>query len=233
MELSEKAKARLKKARNLILQIAGWLILLTMLGITRDALYRIRLMHCGPSFVGRNAVIYISNGHYLYTNVGAQVAYHFLQLLLIAGGVFTASFLTLWAIRKAGCLAVWKKKTVFLLAALFYAAIALAGSAIRYHASYRSCHAFWDRAEACKTLDDYRNMFGASILHKTVTADDQAFIKSIAWFKDGGFSPGRELHIFRHDAPSVYFLVWLENGDIVHVDWCFRASGYGNETLAP
>ena len=233
MELSEKAKARLKKARNLILQIAGWLILLTMLGITRDSLYRIRLMHCGPSFVGRNAVIYVSNGHYLYTNPCAIIFHECLLLLLIAGGVFLASFLTLWAIRKADCLAAWKKKTVFLSAALFYAAIALAGSAIWYHASYRSCHAFWDRAEACKTLDDYRNVFGASILHKTVTADDQAFIDSIAWFKDGGFSPGRELHIFRHDDPSVYFLVWLENGDIVHVDWCFRASGYGNETLAP
>ena len=231
MELSEKAKARLKKARNLILQIVGWLVLLQILGAARDHVSAIRFMQYGPSFVGRQNIFY-EDGAYFYTNVFAQIKPDFQLLLLIASGVLLASFLTLWVIRKAGCLAAWKKKSVFLLAALIYAAIALAGSAIWYHARERSYYAFWDRAEACKTLDDYRNTFGASILHKTVTADDQAFIDSIAWFKDGGFSPGRELHLFRHDDPSVYFLVWLENGEVVHVDWCYRASGYENETLA-
>ena len=232
MELSEKAKSRLKKARNLILQIVGWLVLLQILGAARDHVSAIRFMRYGPSFVGRQNIFY-EDGAYFYTNVFAQIKPDFQLLLLIAGGVLLASFPTLWLVRKAGFLAAWKKKSVFLLAALVYAALALAGSAIWHDASKRSCSAFWDRVKACKTIADYRNVFGASVLHKTVTADDQAFIDSIACFKDGGFSPGRELHIFRHDDPSVYFLVWLENGDIVHVDWCFRAPGYGNETLAP
>jgi len=233
MKLSEKTKSHLKKARNLILQIAGWLILLIMLGMACDNFYGIRLMQHGPSFVGRQAVIYECNGHYLYTNPCAMLFYALWLLLLIAGGVFLASFLTLGLSRKAGLFAKWRKKAVFLSVALIYAAIVLAGSAIWHHASDRAYAAFWKRVESCKNLADYRNMFGASVLHKTVTAADRAFIESIAWFKDGGFSPGRELHIFRCARPSVYLLVWLENGEVVQSDWCFYASGYGNETLVP
>ena len=63
-------------------------------------------------------------------------------------------------------------------------------------------------------------MFGGHFFRKTVTEKDLPYIQSLARFEKSGFAPGRELRIFRYPKPSFYLLVWLENGKIVHIDWC-------------
>ena len=226
MKLSEQRKIFLKRLAVYLLRAAGWIALLSLLATARDFLYEAQLLLYGPAgFVGRFNVIYSAEwGRFYYTNPVGMFLRHFQLLAPIAAGVAAAAFLTVAGLRRLRRLQKIAKKDLFLLSALFYAAIGYGTFAGRYFLAEKSCEAFYQRAEKCGSIADYEALCGKSVLNKVVGEGDRKFIDSLARFENSGFAPGRELQIFRNEKPAVYLLIWSGKGKILHRDWCHRSS---------
>ena len=226
LNLSDRQKTFLKKFAFFLLRAAGWIGLLSLLATVRDFLYEARLLLYGPAeFVGRFNVIFSAElGRFHYTNPVGMMLRHFQLLVPIAAGVAAAAFLTVTGLRRLRRLQKIAKKDLFLLSALFFAAVGYGMFAGRYFLAEKSCEAFYRRAEKCGSIADYEALCGKSVLNKVVGEGDRTFIDSFGRFEKSGFAPGRELHIFKNGKPAVYLLIWSEKGKILHRDWCHRSS---------
>lgn len=226
MQLPERQKTFLKKFAFFLLRAAGWIVLLSLLATARDFLYEAQLLLYGPAgFVGRfNVICSAEWGRFYYTNPVGMFLRHFQLLALIAAGVAAAAFLTVAGLRRLRRLQKIAKKDLFLLSALFFAAVGYGMFAGRYFLAEKSCEAFYQRAEKCGSIADYEALCGKSVLNKVVGEGDRKFIDAFARFEKNGFAPGRELHIFKNGKPAVYLLIWSGKGKILHRDWCHRSS---------
>lgn len=226
MQLPERQKTFLKRLAVFLLRAAGWIALLELLATARDFLYETQLLLYGPAgFVGRfNVICSAELGRFYYTNPVGMFLRHFQLLALIAAGVAAAAFLTVAGLRRLRRLQKIAKKDLFLLSALFYAAVGCGISASHFSIAEKCCEAFYRRAEQCRSIADHEKLCGKSVLNKVVGEGDRKFIDSLARFENSGFAPGRELQIFRNEKPAVYLLIWSGKGKILHRDWCHRSS---------
>ncbi len=171
----------------------------------------------GPAvIVGKDCVVYDEPGTFFYTNPGMQIKWRLgcFALIWLSGAV-------LWPLLKKvhglyqhcarmGC--------CFFYSFLLFILCVFGAAAV---SSCRS--SFFSDLQKCTTVEDCERLMGAPLSRRTVGPDDGKAIAALACFGHSGFAPGRELVVFsRGTIPRVFVLVWIENGKIVHVDWCHK-----------
>ncbi len=223
MALSDKQRRFLKKTRQFILRFCGWLLLLGLPSPARNFLCHAQDLLYGPvSYLGAQSVYFAEEFDYFYTNPMGMFRHCFWILLLIYAAILSVSALSCGLLTRIKRLQKLKAVDRFLLAALGFAAVALIGFSAYDSWAESTAENFFSQAKKCRSVHDYEVLCGRSVFHETVAAGDEKFIAALAMFQNSGFAPGRELYIFWNKLPAVYLLIWLEDGKIVHRDWCFR-----------
>lgn len=220
------AKKVLKVLLRLIGCLIGCLLLIALIGLAADFLEcRLYLMYGAERVVGARNVIYIGDlWEYIYTNPAAMILSRMTIFFGISMVVLSLSVLAAWGMQRRKLFLRVGKFYKFLVSALIFsvAACVLFGGMLsqeyvfhnqRYHA-----------VEGCKTFADYEKLLGRPLFAGTVRESDRAWIEALGKFKNSGFAPGRSLAIFGMDRPRVYVLVWMENGQVVRRNGCYKTA---------
>ena len=170
------------------------------------------------TIVGRDSVVYEEPGTFFYTNPGQMIKWRLCCFALI-----WLSGAALWPLLKkvpglyqrcarVGCL-------------LFYSILLCVICGVGAAAANSCRRNFFSELQKCVTVEDYERLLGAPLSRRTVGPDDGKAVAAPACFVHSGFAPGRKLVVFSRTIPRVLVLVWIENGKIAHVDWCYKNSG--------
>ncbi len=219
-------KTVLKKIAAVVFCLLAFLLAVNIFSRAADYRFEAEVLMFGPaSFMPRMGVIYMEQGQFIYTNPVAMAVRHLRWLAILTGAAVPPALL-------AGCIIHWLKvlsKVKLRYKILVFINIAAIVTLVwsirdfnRTNEVYKSC---FDQVRQCRTLVDFEQFAGKWIYHSKVTETDRELVEKIACFNESnGFSPGRELYIFRIDMPQCYILVWQENGKVVKTNWCHQSA---------
>ena len=210
--------AKPKKYLNIALWAATVISALLFWRFATDLLYDTWSMVFGEAtFVGKHCVVYEKPGCFLYTNPVAMVKWRIiigLSIMLVSLIAAAATFPLLKRSYRH------YRRVVYILWML----LLWLGCFGIYAAVARRYDNFFAELEKCTRIEDYERLMGTPLRRKVVVPGDREKIEALANFRKSGFAPGRELVVFSNGNPHVLILVWRENGDIAHVDWCYKNS---------
>ena len=213
-----------KKVLTVLLRLIGCLLLNELIGTAADFLDGwLYLMYGAERVVGTESVIYIGDlWEYDYTNPAAMIQSRMTIFFGIALTVLSLSVLAAWGVQRLKLFLRVGKFDKCLIAALILSAAVRVffGGMLSLE---NMVHAKRYRAvESCKNLADYEKLLGRPLFAGTVRESDRAWVEALGNFQNSGFAPGRTLAIFGMDRPRVYVLVWMENGQVVKRNGCYK-----------
>ena len=219
----------IKRFVLIILRIIGCCFVVEIIGVASNFLYEMHVQACGAGrFVGNQNVIYTGElWEFIYTNPMAMFGRYLFIFIGIAIAILLLDTITIWCIQK------WKffpkigKFDKFLIIALVFSLVACAYCGGTASATNVACSKQYQQVKVCQTLSDYEKLLGKPLFEGTIQEEDKEWIKAFGIFdNDGGlpvgFVPGRKLVVFGMEYPKVYMLVWMENGQIVGRNGCYK-----------